>query len=172
MINTTNIEKEPESQVMIRFSDCDPMGHLNNARYIDYFINAREDQLLAYYGVDFHERGKDNNEGWYISKAQIAYLTPAMLREEITVKSRLIMISDKAIRIEAMMLDEQKRRLKALAWMDFTWVDTKTGRSKKHPEDLLQFYLNIRTGELYREEDFEERIKTAKIQLRKQAAIK
>ena len=36
-----------ESKVLIRFSDCDPFNHLNNARYIDYFINAREDQLLA-----------------------------------------------------------------------------------------------------------------------------
>ena len=39
---------------MTRFSDCDPFGHLNNARYIDYFINAREDHLrrIARPGVD------------------------------------------------------------------------------------------------------------------------
>ena len=29
----------------VRFQDCDPFGHLNNARYIDYFLNARQDQI-------------------------------------------------------------------------------------------------------------------------------
>jgi acyl-CoA thioester hydrolase len=36
-----SLEKVPESEALIRFPDCDPFNHLNNSRYIDYFINAR-----------------------------------------------------------------------------------------------------------------------------------
>lgn len=169
-MNTNKIEKEPESQIIIRFSDCDPMGHLNNSRYQDYFINAREDQLLSFYGVDFHERGKNHGEGWYVSKSQIAYLFPALLREKVIIRSSLIMVFEKAIRIEMQMLDLQKRRLKAMAWMDFTWVNIKTGRSMKHPEDLLQFYLNIRNDDFQNKNDFEERIKNEKVQIRQKGS--
>ncbi len=40
-MEVTDFNKEPETQIVIRFQDCDPFGHLNNARYIDYFVNAR-----------------------------------------------------------------------------------------------------------------------------------
>ncbi|WP_192348725.1 hypothetical protein [Algoriphagus sp. Y33] len=41
LISTFPVEKIPESNSVIRFQDYDPFNHLNNARYIDYFINAR-----------------------------------------------------------------------------------------------------------------------------------
>jgi acyl-CoA thioester hydrolase len=52
-------EKILESQMLVRFSDCDPFNHLNNSRYIDYIINAREDQLLKYYEFDIYKMAKD-----------------------------------------------------------------------------------------------------------------
>ncbi|HKP96885.1 MAG TPA: thioesterase family protein [Fibrobacteria bacterium] len=57
IVNET--ERETESIVTVRFQDCDPFGHLNNARYIDYFTNAREDQLIRYYDFDIYKLGKD-----------------------------------------------------------------------------------------------------------------
>ena len=34
----------PASVAEIRFSDCDPFGHLNNARFLDYFLHKIEKQ--------------------------------------------------------------------------------------------------------------------------------
>ena len=31
----------PETIHRVHFQDCDMLGHLNNARYLDYFLNAR-----------------------------------------------------------------------------------------------------------------------------------
>ena len=42
------------STAVIRFQDCDPYAHLNNGRYLDYFMNAREDQLLKMYGFNIY----------------------------------------------------------------------------------------------------------------------
>ena len=39
---------QTESKSIIRFQDCDPLRHLNNAKYFDYFFNAREEQVLSY----------------------------------------------------------------------------------------------------------------------------
>ncbi|MEM9981458.1 MAG: acyl-CoA thioesterase, partial [Bacteroidota bacterium] len=29
------------SKAIVRFQDCDPLRHLNNAKYFDYYFNAR-----------------------------------------------------------------------------------------------------------------------------------
>ncbi len=49
------MNKTPHSLYTIRFTDCDPFGHLNNGRYIDYLLNAREDHLKTEYGVDLSQ---------------------------------------------------------------------------------------------------------------------
>ena len=43
MTTEQTLPKELESEVVARFQDCDPFGHLNNARYMDYFINIPAD---------------------------------------------------------------------------------------------------------------------------------
>jgi len=46
------MNKIVKSKAKIRFQDCDPHNHLNNAQYIDYFMNAREDQLIEHFDFD------------------------------------------------------------------------------------------------------------------------
>ncbi len=44
------------------------------------------------------------------------------------------------------MLDENDRQMKALLWMEFTYVDLSTGKSSRHPDELMQLLLSIQTG--------------------------
>lgn len=55
--------KELTSTAIIAFSDCDPFGHLNNARYIDYFLNAREQQIKEAYDLSLAEWAKKEEDG-------------------------------------------------------------------------------------------------------------
>ena len=48
------MQKAFESEALIRFPDCDPFNHLNNAHYLDYFINAREDHLMNGMGFNIY----------------------------------------------------------------------------------------------------------------------
>ena len=53
------MEKSPkilESKTLIRFQHCDPFNHLNNSEYLNYMVNAREDQLIKHYGIDIYKR--------------------------------------------------------------------------------------------------------------------
>ena len=83
-----------ESKVLIRFSDCDPFNHLNNARYIDYFINAREDQIMANLNFNIYHYAAQHGFGWVVGKNQIAYLKPANLMENVIIDSRLLRLGD------------------------------------------------------------------------------
>ena len=46
---------ETTSKAKIRFIDCDPIGHLNNSKYLDYMLNAREDHVEDYYGFTYQD---------------------------------------------------------------------------------------------------------------------
>lgn len=91
------LPKELESQSLIRFPDCDPFNHLNNSRYIDYIINAREDQLMSYYDFDVYKLAKEQGLSWVVAQTQIAYLAPAELMEIVTIQTRLMGFTEKGL---------------------------------------------------------------------------
>lgn len=134
---------EPRGLYRIRYSDCDPLGHLNNTRYLDYFLNAREDQIREHYGLDIRRLHSDFGFVWLVSHTEIAYLTPAMPSEEVLIRTRLIDIGARTLLLEGLMLDRGDRQLKALTWIEFTFVDSRSGRTRKHPEGLLDLYRSI-----------------------------
>ncbi|MFD0878196.1 hypothetical protein ACFQ1A_28770, partial [Massilia pinisoli] len=37
-INEKELPKVTESKAIIRFQDCDPLQHLNNSKYFDYYF--------------------------------------------------------------------------------------------------------------------------------------
>ena len=89
-----------ESKVLIRFSDCDPFNHLNNARYIDYFINAREDHILANMNFNIYHFAAEYGLGWVLSQNQIVYLKPAFLMETMVIDSALLRLGATDLLVE------------------------------------------------------------------------
>src|SRR5258706_14276431 len=102
---TQPLPTELQSQHTVRFQDCDPFGHLNNARYIDYFLNAREDQLIEHYDFHIFEHGKETNQNWVVTRSYLAYLYPALSNEKIIIVTRLIHMSESTLVVEAVMFD-------------------------------------------------------------------
>ena len=77
------LPKVLKSNTKIRFQDCDPFNHLNNAAYLNYFTNAREDQIKNYYDIDIYAMAKESGISWVVGSNQIAYISPALLMEDI-----------------------------------------------------------------------------------------
>lgn len=131
-----------KSTYRVRFPDCDPMGHLNNSRYIDYFLNAREDHLREGYALqisDFLEKGVF----WVVTGHEIQYKRPAVYNEMISIHSALIGMDAHTLRVEMQMWNEAESELKAVMWSHFTLIDGKTGRKSTHPEEFLEFAKSI-----------------------------
>lgn len=150
-------EKIIESQTKIRFPDCDPFNHLNNSRYIDYMINAREDQVLEHYGFDIYRMALEKGLSWVVTQNQIAYFAPAVLMETVTIQTQLIFCDSKTLTVEAKMWNDDKTQLKAVFWCTFMHYDLIHKKSVPHAEELMAFFKGIEA----RIEDarFEDRIK-------------
>lgn len=153
--------KTPESEVLIRFPDCDPFNHLNNSRYIDYFINAREDHLMKNYDMNIYKLAAEKGISWVVAQNQIAYLKPAFLMEKVIICSSILQFREKDILVEMQMWDKSKVSLKSIMWSQFVHFNLKTQKSEKHSEELIQRFSQL-VAPLEQEMSFEERVKSFK----------
>ena len=160
------IIKEPESSTTVRFQDCDPFGHLNNARYVDYFFNAREDHLTKHYDFRIFEWGKTHNASWVVTQNHLAYLRPAQVMEDVTIRTALIQLSDSVITFEGLMYDTAHRRLKAVLWSELTYVSLATGRTTPHPAELMAFFSSVLFDEPGVQGGFPQRVQTLRASAR------
>lgn len=155
------LKKDVESKMKIRFPDCDPFNHLNNSRYIDYIINAREDQLLEYYDFNVVKMAEEKGVSWVTAQTQISYLLPAYLMEEVIIQTRLISYSEKSILLEALMWNNDKTLLKAVMWSKQVHYNLKTKKSQRHSSELMEFFDQI-VSPMHAGMSFDERIKGLK----------
>jgi len=137
------LPKVVESKTKIRFQDCDPFNHLNNASYINYFMNHREDQLLEHYNLDIYKMAQSIGKSWVSSSNQIAYLKPAYLMETVLIESQLIKHSKTELQVEMRMYNEDKSQLKAVIWCSFVHFNFIKQSREIHNEDFVDLFNNI-----------------------------
>jgi len=137
------MEKILSSITKVRFQDCDPFNHLNNSKYIDYFINAREDQLLANYSLNIFKMANEEGLSWVVSSNQICYLSPAFIMESVLIDSQLIAYTSKSLMVELRMWDEAQSRLKSMLWMNFVHYNLKTQRPENHSARLSKLFGDV-----------------------------
>lgn len=152
------MNKTPHSLYVIRFTDCDLFGHLNNGRYIDYLLNAREDHLRAEYSLDLTEFYKQG-VSWLVAGHEISYIRPAEYNELVCIKSTLIRAETGSLLVEMQMMDEKQTHLKALMWTKFIHVNVKTGRREEHTEPFFNFLKSIEVSEVDTAKGYQNRLK-------------
>ncbi len=136
------INKEPQSLYKIRFSDCDMYGHLNNARYLDYLINAREDHLKEHYQFDFMEYYQQDL-AWVVSSHEIAYIHSAVYNEMVTIQSTLLSADSDLLHIETIMMNEKQDHIKAVMRSKLIPIHIKTGKKQQHSAEFMSWVAAI-----------------------------
>lgn len=152
------MKKVLESNMKIRFHDCDPFNHLNNSRYIDYFMTARGDQLIDNYDFDIYQLAREKGVGWVSAQTQVAYLRPAFVMEEVTIQTQLIAFSEKSLLLEAIMWDIEKQIIKAIMWTTLVHFDILQQKSLRHTDEFTALFQQI-VNPLEMVVGFEERVK-------------
>ena len=131
--------KETESLVVIRFQDCDPLRHLNNAKYFDYFFNAREDQVPKLYGLEIIDLIRVYKAAWVVYNHNISYVKPAMVGEWVRIMSRLLWYNENTILVEYYLTDDSKTQLKTVLWSTMRYVTLEEGKSQNHTGAVVDF---------------------------------
>lgn len=137
------MDKVLKSKVKIRFQDCDPFNHLNNSKYIDYFINAREEQILKHYDLDIFKLIKTIGKSWLVSSNQIVYLKPVIMMEKVIIETQLINYSNSSLQVEMKMWNNDMTILKSILWSTFVYFDIQKERKVEHSQELNNLFSNI-----------------------------
>ena len=152
------MEKNPKSKDKIRFTDCDMFGHLNNSRYLDYLINAREDHLKDVYNFDFNEY-YNNDLAWVIGSHEIAYLRPAVFNEIVTIQSTLLNVNIESLHLETIMMNEEQNHLKAIMRSRLIPINIKTGRKEQHKSEFMEWAKTIENEAIKSDINLPQRVK-------------
>lgn len=169
MTSDTTLVRTPETTQRIHFQDCDMLGHLNNARYLDYFLNAREEHTTRHYALNLGELARESQAGWVITKHHIAYLRPANHAEVVLIRSQLIHFDNSNLVVEMQMLSQDGARLKALLWSEMAFVNVRTATRLDHPDALMDMLdaLDIEDVD-YDPDGFDERVRRLRKQLKRE----
>jgi len=132
------MKKTVTSTGRINFQDCDPFGHLNNTKYINYMQNARADHLRDYYDLDVYTHTKQTNNAWIVSKNKIAYLQPVKYNELVLYESQLLYLDKLRVMPQCIMYSGDKTSINAVLWVEFIYIDINTSRPKKHEPEIQE----------------------------------
>lgn len=134
------MEKEISSTAKIRFSDCDPIGHLNNVKYLEYMLNAREDHVESFYGFTYEEYSKRTGCTWVTIQNEIAYLKEVRYNSSVIITSKTIEVSDRISKIEILMKNEDGNTINAVLWINVIYFNMKNRTSETQPEEVKELF--------------------------------
>ncbi len=160
------MQKELSSLMRIRFADCDPIGHLNNVKYLEYMLNAREDHVEEGYGFTYEEYTRKTGCTWVTVQNEIAYLKEVRYNQRVIISSKTIEVGDRISKVEILMKSEDGKTILSILWLTVVYFEMKTRRAALQPPETLELF-NSFLVELP-EKDFQSRVATCR-KLNKQA---
>ena len=160
------MEKEISTTTKVRFVDCDPLGHLNNVRYLDYMLNAREDHVEQFYGFTYEEYTKKTGCTWVTIQNEIAYLKEVRYNIHVKISSKTIEITDRTAKVELLMKSLDDKTIYAVFWLSVIYFDMKTRQAAIQPLEIREKFTDYLVE--LDQKDFQSRVSY----LRKQNKIK
>ena len=118
----------------VRFRDCDPMGHVNNAVYLTYLEQARFSHWREVWGINF-ERLPPGTPGVILARAEIDYRRPARYGDLLEVRIGLEGVGRTSFTYLYEIADAEERPV-AAARTVLVMYDYAAGRPSPIPDDL------------------------------------
>jgi len=119
-----------EHEVDVRFNDCDPLGHVNNAVYLTYLEAARFSWWQTIAGTT---RGP---HGFVVARVEIDYRRPAFPGDRLIVRLRVDGISRSSFTVAYEILNTRTRETVAEGKSVQVAYDAATGKSTPLSDDM------------------------------------
>jgi acyl-CoA thioester hydrolase len=119
--------------VEVRYADLDPQGHLNNAKYLTYFEQAR---LYYWREVGLFPGDQSFTEsGVIIADVHISYEAPVFWGEPIKVGVRTVDIGEKSFTVEQCVLNGSLKRVHATGTVVLVAYDYSKRETMRVPDE-------------------------------------
>jgi acyl-CoA thioester hydrolase len=120
-----------EHELDVRFRDCDPMGHVNNAVYLTYLESAR----FAWWRSAFGPLGLKEH-GFILARIEIDYRKPAVPGDRLLIRLRVDGVGRSSFGVGYEIVNARTRELVAEATSVQVAYDYALGQSVPLSETL------------------------------------
>lgn len=127
------------TEITVRPDDIDMNNHVHGAKYLDYVLFARFDQMGRCYGMpmdEFLKRGWN----WYQKVFHIEYKRELNIGEKITVKTWLESFEKSDVTVGFQILKENGK-LSAEGYFVSTFINMQSGRAEPIPQWVVDHYV-------------------------------
>ena len=131
-------------RIVVRFSDCDPLGHVNNARYLTYLEQARIELWRRQAGLELRTAAISRSPGssdpgtteaFILARMEIDFLAPAHDGDVLEIKLTLDKIGRKSLTFGYEMIDVTTGEAVARAMSVVVWYDYGSNQSIVLPDE-------------------------------------
>ncbi len=130
---------EYHSLVQVRPDDIDLFGHVHSAKYLDYFLAARFEQMQRFYGCGMDEF-LSKGLGWFLQDFSISYKRPLKLGDVAMVYTNIVELAKNGSIVAFRIVNEKTQKLVATGKGQFALVDIQTSRSIAIPDWVIERY--------------------------------
>lgn len=127
------------TEFKVRPDDIDMFNHVHNSKYFDYVLAARYEQMEEFYGMPMEDFLKQDY-GWVVKTAYVDYKRPLTLGDAFLVETGIAELHERGCRVEFKLNNKKTGKLCCDGWFDYVLIDTKTGRSAKITDEMLEKY--------------------------------
>jgi acyl-CoA thioester hydrolase len=124
----------------VRFSDCDPLGHVNNAVYLTYIEQARLTmwrRQIGSWARPAAEAGR-RGEGFILARAEVDFRAQARPGDELEVRLSLAGFGRTSLTYDYEIADVTTGQIVAEARTVQVWIDYDAGRPVPITDELKQ----------------------------------
>ncbi len=128
--------------VRMRWSDCDMLGHVNNATYLTYAEQARTEYCEK---LDWDWQ----KHGLILAKAELHFKKPLLYTDNPIIYVRISKLGNKSFDMEHIIMDEkgENPELVAIITCVGVMIDYQTGKTFPIPEDVRQKIIAFEQNE-------------------------
>jgi acyl-CoA thioester hydrolase len=119
--------------VEVRYGDLDPQGHVNNAKHLTYFEQARVAYMI---GLGLFTRDQSFMKiGVIVADVHITYLAPVYFGQNVKVGVRTARIGNKSMTWEQNVMDADSGKELSKAELVIVTYDYETGKTISVPQE-------------------------------------
>ena len=121
--------------------DTDFQGVVYHANYLKYFERARS-QFLIENNLSQTDAIAKRNESYVIKTINLSYYHPAILEDELTVKTEIELVSKARTIFFQSILNSKNDTLICKGEVEVCFIDNNSGKPKAFPLGLLNLFKN------------------------------
>ena len=120
----------------VRFRDCDPLGHTNNAVYLTYLEQARFSHWRSLWGFGNPQLSADR-PGVILARVECDYRRPARYGDTLEIRMRVAELGRTSFRYEYEIVDDQGRTVLTAKTVQVMY-DYRTEKPVPIPDDIRE----------------------------------